>query len=92
MKKIVGSGSIGVRYGSADPDPHQNITDPQHWFFIHFTVLVHRTAVLTAPPPYRTVRGPQRPGVGEHRTQGARRQRFPETKSTAQQDSVSFCR
>jgi hypothetical protein len=62
--------------------------------FIHFTVLVHRTSALTAPlpPPCRTVRGPQRPRVGEHRTQGARRQRFPQTKSTAQQDSVSLCR
>ena len=28
----VGSGSISQRYGSADPDPHQNVTDPQHWF------------------------------------------------------------
>ncbi len=27
----VGSGSISQRYGSADPDPHQNVTDPQHW-------------------------------------------------------------
>jgi hypothetical protein len=34
MKKGVGSGSesIGQRYGSGDPepDPHQNVTDPQH--------------------------------------------------------------
>ncbi len=27
-----GSGSIGQRNGSADPDPHQNVMDPQHWF------------------------------------------------------------
>ncbi len=31
----VGSGSIIQRYGSGDldpdPDPHQNVTDPQHW-------------------------------------------------------------
>jgi hypothetical protein len=26
----VGSGSVSQRYGSADPDPHQNVTDPQH--------------------------------------------------------------
>jgi hypothetical protein len=26
-----GSGSISQRYGSADTDPHQNVTDPQHW-------------------------------------------------------------
>jgi hypothetical protein len=25
-----GSGSIIQRYGSGDPDPHQNVTDPQH--------------------------------------------------------------
>jgi hypothetical protein len=24
------SGSISQRYGSADPDPHQNVTDPKH--------------------------------------------------------------
>ncbi len=28
-EKGVGSGSIGQRYVSADPDPHQNVTDPQ---------------------------------------------------------------
>jgi hypothetical protein len=32
MKKGVGSGSISQRYGSGDPDPHQNVTDPQNWF------------------------------------------------------------
>jgi hypothetical protein len=28
-----GVGSISQRYGSGnpDPDPHQNVTDPQHW-------------------------------------------------------------
>ncbi len=26
----VGSGSVRQRYGSTDPDPHQNMTDPQH--------------------------------------------------------------
>jgi hypothetical protein len=37
MKKEVGSGvgsgsgSISQRYGSGDPDPHQDVTDPQHW-------------------------------------------------------------
>jgi hypothetical protein len=24
------SGSVSQRYGYADPDPYQNITDPQH--------------------------------------------------------------
>jgi hypothetical protein len=33
MKKE-GSGSISQRHGSLDPDPdpHQNVMDPQHWF------------------------------------------------------------
>ncbi len=26
-----GSGSISQRHGSVDPDPHQNVMDPQHW-------------------------------------------------------------
>jgi hypothetical protein len=25
-----GVGSVSERYGSGDPDPHQNVTDPQH--------------------------------------------------------------
>jgi hypothetical protein len=29
LKKVVGS--ISQRYGSGDLDPHQNVTDPQHW-------------------------------------------------------------
>jgi hypothetical protein len=31
--KIAGSGSgfISQRHGSADPDRHQNVMDPQHW-------------------------------------------------------------
>jgi hypothetical protein len=28
--KREGSGSISQRHGSADPDPHQNVMDPQH--------------------------------------------------------------
>ncbi len=33
MTKIAGSGSISQRHGSEapDPDPHQNVMDPQHW-------------------------------------------------------------
>ncbi len=26
-----GSGSISQRHGSPDPDPHQNVMDPEHW-------------------------------------------------------------
>jgi hypothetical protein len=34
VRSDVGSGSISQRYGSgySDPDPHQNVTDPRHWF------------------------------------------------------------
>jgi hypothetical protein len=38
LKKGVGSGvgsvsgSISQRNRSRDPDSHQNVTDPQHWF------------------------------------------------------------
>jgi hypothetical protein len=28
--KLEGSESINQRHGSADPDPHQNVMDPQH--------------------------------------------------------------
>jgi len=35
MTKIAGSGSgsgpISQRHGSADPDPHLNVMDSQHW-------------------------------------------------------------
>jgi hypothetical protein len=33
MKKGVGSrkGTLSQRYGSGDPDPHQNVTYPQHF-------------------------------------------------------------
>ncbi len=42
MTKIAGSGSISQRHGSADPDPHQNVMDPQHWFTYLFTCGVVR--------------------------------------------------
>ncbi len=32
MTKIAGSGSISQRHGSADPDPHQNVMDPEQHF------------------------------------------------------------
>jgi hypothetical protein len=34
MTKMAGSGSISQRHGSADPDPDpsQNVMDPQHWW------------------------------------------------------------
>ncbi len=27
------TGSVNQRYGSEDPDPHQNVTDPEHYFW-----------------------------------------------------------
>ena len=35
MMKIegTGSGSISQKHGSADPDPHQKVMVPQHWFW-----------------------------------------------------------
>jgi hypothetical protein len=37
VTKIAGSGSISQWHGSADPDPnpHQNVMDPEHWFRLH---------------------------------------------------------
>ncbi len=35
MMKIEGSGSISQMHGSADPDPQQNVMDPQHWLLHH---------------------------------------------------------
>jgi hypothetical protein len=31
-----GSGSISQRHGCADPDPPQNVMDPQHWMHAAF--------------------------------------------------------
>jgi hypothetical protein len=34
-------GSISQRHGSADPDPHQNVMDPEHWLYssiVHLNV------------------------------------------------------
>jgi hypothetical protein len=31
LPKRAGSGSVTLLYGSADPDPYQNVSDPQHW-------------------------------------------------------------
>jgi hypothetical protein len=40
VMKIAGSGSISQRHGSADPDPHQNVMDPQHWCLEHPAAVV----------------------------------------------------
>jgi hypothetical protein len=36
MTKIAGSGSTSQKHGSevSDPDPPQNVMDPEHWFLL----------------------------------------------------------
>ncbi len=57
MMKKAGSGfgplsiSISQRHGSSDPDPYQNVTDPQHWKKI-FIDTQHRPKSLD-PVVYR---------------------------------------
>ncbi len=48
MIKIAGSGSgsISQRHESADPDPHQNVMEPQHWLLL----CVGRWVVRCSPP------------------------------------------
>jgi hypothetical protein len=36
MTKIEGSGSISQRHGSADPDPPENVMDPQHCYQLRY--------------------------------------------------------
>ncbi len=52
MMKIEGSGSISQRHGSADPDPHQNVMDPQHWL-LQFVILLLLFSSSTSNPPPR---------------------------------------
>ncbi len=52
MMKIAGSGSEpdpdplvrAQRHGSTDPDPHQNVMDPQHWLKV---VIYHSSDNIT---------------------------------------------
>jgi hypothetical protein len=66
-----GVGSISQRYGSGDPDPPQNVTDPQHWL-IHRRVHIHKeyryqsvpyvpASELGTPPPPSRKRVPYAP-------------------------------
>jgi hypothetical protein len=43
--KIAGSraGSVSQRYGSTDPDPYQNVMDPQQWT---------KQRISVPPPPF----------------------------------------
>jgi hypothetical protein len=64
LKKEVGSGSISQRYGSGDldPDPRQNVTDPQHCFFQLLRIIpVH---FYSDPYPIRDVRAEKVRGRG----------------------------
>jgi hypothetical protein len=47
LKRGVGSGSFIQRYGSGDPDPdpHQNVTDPQHCFDNSVMQIFHQDGV-----------------------------------------------
>jgi hypothetical protein len=42
-----GSESISQRHGSADPDPHQNVMDPQHWLVVVVFELLNNCFYLT---------------------------------------------
>jgi hypothetical protein len=49
---VVGSRSggefISQRYGSADSDPHQNVTDPQHWLQLWYRACTVAVQVSSA--------------------------------------------
>jgi hypothetical protein len=50
MSNIAGSGSNSQRHGSEDPDPPQNVMDPQHWLFqTNKTVSAKTTLLLSVP-------------------------------------------
>jgi hypothetical protein len=52
-----GSGSISQRHGSADPDLHQNVIDPQHCFSAVYRIRIHRIHMfLGLPDPDPLVR------------------------------------
>jgi hypothetical protein len=50
------SGSISQRHGSADPDPHQNVMDPEHcWFweeFVGYVLLISLLFCLLRMPRF----------------------------------------
>jgi hypothetical protein len=46
MTKIAGSGSFSQRHGSADPDPHQNVMDPETLLCtVNFQSILHASFV-----------------------------------------------
>jgi hypothetical protein len=48
MTKIAGSGSISQRHGSADPDPDppQNVMDPQYWFLYYLYFILQISSLI----------------------------------------------
>jgi hypothetical protein len=58
----VGSGSISQRYGSGDPDPdpHQNVTDPQHWCLYIYSIILR---FLNSATP-ESLLSTERPSIG----------------------------
>jgi hypothetical protein len=49
MTKIAGSGSISQKHGSEDPDPDppQNVMDPEHWSELSWLVVILRKQPLS---------------------------------------------
>ena len=58
MTKIAGSGSISQRHGSADPDPDppQNVMDPQHCFYRKLLTKIYFGPIKLGPDQFFEVR------------------------------------
>jgi hypothetical protein len=75
-----GVGSISQRYGSAririrtDPDPHQNVTDPQHCMIFGIFVVLMKTSCSSDGVPVQAL--PHNGGGGRVRV-SVRRDRLP---------------
>jgi hypothetical protein len=61
LRSLISSQLRSQRYGSGylDPDPHRNVTDPQHWFPL-LQATLHIRRVVPRPP---AAGGLQAPGV-----------------------------
>ncbi len=55
-----GAGSVSQRYGSEDPDPHQNVTDLEHWLQCSFSITGSK---LSSPKPLAIVGQALNPAV-----------------------------
>jgi hypothetical protein len=66
----VGSGSISQRYGSGDP--HQNVTNPSHCFFVGRMSRLHHQSPpsrISGPLPLHREKKDQKKGGGEKLSQ-----------------------